>query len=571
VDGEDIMGFWSRAWHAVADPIAQVVEPIADVINDVVIQPASDLLATADDVVFQPVTAPISQLTSALDDAVIQPITEPISKVGVAVDDAVSEVIPGGWGTLAQIAAAMATAGSSLAVQAAAAAATAGATSFAKNKDIKTALEQAAIAGGTAGATQGIGQEFGLGDLGKAGVSGGIKGGIEYAKTGDLNSALKAGAQGAGMSYAGSQLTPYVDPYLGELKGDFGKYLQEQGVNLSNLANPATAVDTNLSETPQMASYDKELEYQKFANEMMRQGYGPEKLTTDTGEVIQGGFNDFDYSTVPNTLEESALGLSGRQDVSDVATNKVPNAKIEENKFGPDAVPFNTDVPVYYKGVEMTPAQVAAANPDLYVQNPRPFDGSLQTYLGLPKELGGLTVSQVNQYYNNLPGAISEQYANQDLTEGYDKVKFRDDPVSYLASRGIEGKDYVINKATGAIDYLSKTNPLDYPGDLYDAAKDYYNNASKTDLAMLAAGAYGLSNLAGSKSADQQKSQAQIDAEAEANKTYTYGTAGPLGSNYLLKNRINAGNVYSNATGYRPLTRYAIGGGVGIKNLIKNK
>ena len=558
------MGFWSRAWHAVADPIAQVVEPIADVINDVVIQPASDLLATADDVVFQPVTAPISQLTSALDDAVIQPVTEPISKVGVAVDDAVSEVIPGGWGTLAQIAAAMATAGSSLAVQAAAAAATAGATSFAKNKDIKTALEQAAIAGGTAGATQGIGQEFGLGDLGKAGVSGGIKGGIEYAKTGDLNSALKAGTQGAGMSYAGSQLAPYVDPYLGELKGDFGKYLQEQGLNLSNLANPATAVDTNLSEAPQMATYDKEAEYQKYVNEMMKQGYTPAKLTTDAGDVVQGSFND-DYKAVPNFGESSLGDFENQPDlqkVSNIANTKpVPELPLKNTPFGADAVPYNTDTPVYYNGVEMTPAQVAAANPTLYPNGQVNEPGTV-TYYGLPQEYKGLGEQAINQKYNNLPGAISEQYANQDLTEGYDKVKFKDDPVSYLASRGIEGKDYVINKATGAIDYLTNTPLSEMPGDLYDAAKDYYNNASKTDLAMLAAGAYGLSNLAGSKSADQQKSQAQIDAEAEANKTYTYGTAGPLGSNYLLKNRINAGNVYSNATGYRPLTRYAEGGEV---------
>jgi hypothetical protein len=517
------------------------------------VQGVSDVFAAADDAIFQPITAPISQLTSALDEAVIQPITAPISDVGVAIDDAVADVIPGGWGTLVQVAASIASLGNPWVM-----AATSAGVNFAKNKDLESAIKAGAISGATAGITQGIGDEFQLGDIGRAGVSGGIQGGVNYAQTGDINSALKAGAQGAGMSYAGSQLSPYVDPYLNEIKGDFGKYLQEQGVNLSNFANPSGALDTNLSEAPQMATYNKELEYQKFANEMMKQGYSPAKLTTDAGEVVQGSFND-DFKAVPNFGESSLGDFENQPDlqrVSDVATNKVPNAQIKENKIGIGSVPFDFDTPVYYDGyVPMTPAQVAAANPDLYVQNPRPFDGSSQTYLGLPKELGGLTVSQVNQYYNNLPGAISEQYANQDLTEGYDKVKFRDDPVSYLASRGIEGKDYVINKATGAIDYLSNTNPLDYPGDLYDAAKDYYDKSSPTKLALTAAGLYGLSNLGGG-------SQQEQAAAEEAKKQYTYGTAGPASPNYLLKNRINASNVYSPATGYRPLTRYADGGEV---------
>jgi hypothetical protein len=69
-------------------------------------QGVSDVFAGADDLIFQPVTAPISQVTSALDDAVVQPITAPISEVGVAIDDAVADVIPGGWGTIAQVAAA---------------------------------------------------------------------------------------------------------------------------------------------------------------------------------------------------------------------------------------------------------------------------------------------------------------------------------------------------------------------------------------------------------------------------------------------------------------------------------
>jgi hypothetical protein len=508
------MGFWSKAWHAVADPIAQVVEPIADVINDVVIQPASDILAASDDYITQPITAPISQLTSALDDAVIQPVTEPISKVGVAIDDAVAEVIPGGWGTLAQIAAAALTMGQSIPIQAAAAAAASAGSDYAKNKDIKSAAEKGAVSGAT---------RYGLGTLGEM-----------------MNAPAEIG----------------LDPDLG-MPGE---------ASGPPIFNPEAAVTSLVPEaTVQSSPYNLDQEYIKWAKGMMDQGYSPAKTMTDTGEFVQGSFDD-NFSTVPNVRTESALGSFDNepdlQRVSDVTTSKVPNAKIEENKFGPDLVPFNTDVPVYYKGVEMTPAQVAADNPSLYADGKINEPGT-GVYYNLPPEYRGLGVEGINQKYNNLPGAISEQYANQDLTEGYDKVKFRDDPVSYLASRGIEGKDYVINKATGAIDYLSKTSPLDYPGDLYDAAKDFYKNSSKTDLAMLAAGAYGLSNLAGGSDDKKGKSQAQIDAEdAVAKKVYTYGTAGKLGPNYLLPNRVNASNVYSDATGYRPLTRYANGGEV---------
>ena len=97
------------------------------------------------------------------------------------------------------------------------------------------------------------------------------------------------------------------------------------------------------------------------------------------------------------------------------------------------------------------------------------------------------------------------------------------------------------------------------PGAAYDVAKDYVASKSLPQLAMSAAGLYGLSNLAGG-GGDEQQSQAQL--EEEKKKIYTYGTAGQSSPNYLLKNRVNAGNVYSNATGYRPLTRYADGGEV---------
>jgi len=121
--------------------------------------------------------------------------------------------------------------------------------------------------------------------------------------------------------------------------------------------------------------------------------------------------------------------------------------------------------------------------------------------------------------------------------------------------------DYLTQKATSATDYLANRPLSEMPGDLYGAAKDYYNTSSNLDLARDAATAYGLANIVGS-SPEQGKSQAQLDEEEEAKKVYTYGTSTSSGSNYIPKNRINAGNVYSPSAGYRSLNRYADGGEV---------
>jgi len=406
------------------------------------VQGASDVLATVDDAILQPVTAPISQLTSALDEAVIQPITAPISDVGVAIDDAVADVIPGGWGTLAQVAAAAT--GNPYIIGA-----TSAGVNFAKNKDLKSAVEAGLISGGTAGITQGLGEAFQLGDIGKAGLSAGISGGVDYARTGDINSALKAGAMSGGQSYLGGKLGEYASPYLNEIKGDFGQYLQDKGLAL---AGPNDQINVqNVGSQPAVEN------------------------------VSQSVYNSIDRD----------LGI-------------------------PSGISSGFD-------------------PDLGMPGVR-YD--------LDPDLG-------------MPGTSFESGFEE--TAGYDpKADFTKDPYKYLSQKGVEGKDYVVNKATGAIDYLGKTNPLDYPGDLYGAAKDYYNESSPQKLALTAAGLYGLSNLGGGSTPEQ----AQAAAAAEAAKTYTYGTAGPSSPNYLLKNRINASNVYSPSTGYRPLTRYADGGEV---------
>ena len=54
------------------------------------------------------------------------------------------------------------------------------------------------------------------------------------------------------------------------------------------------------------------------------------------------------------------------------------------------------------------------------------------------------------------------------------------------------------------------------------------------------------------------QTQAQ-DVIGTAKKGYTYGQAGDLDPNYMLQRQINAGNVYSNATGYKPVNQNTTG------------
>jgi len=92
VTGLPEFGFLSKAWRKVYDPIAKAVEPITT--------PVAQILKPAEEAFLQPV----GKALASVDDAIIQPVTTPISKGLATLDDKVAETIPGGWGTLAQVA-----------------------------------------------------------------------------------------------------------------------------------------------------------------------------------------------------------------------------------------------------------------------------------------------------------------------------------------------------------------------------------------------------------------------------------------------------------------------------------
>lgn len=422
------------------------------------IRGASDAAAAVDSAIIQPVTAPISQAASALDDAVIQPVTAPISDIGVSIDHAVSDVIPGGWGTLAQVAAAIASSGMSLPAQAAIAAGVGAGSNYAKNKDLKKALESGAISGAT---------RYGIGTL----------------------------SNYIGPMFGNSEaISADADAQPGGFYGESGN------VNVTPVPNP----DLNV------------------------RPYGPEEATSSLQKVSNPTIEDIiKNSNLPPTMTDSGVKLDPiTLEPLPPDSNLVKPLLTDPKIFNP---PTTTD------GVSVNPYTLEKVPNEMLYQAPK--DG---TFLE-----AGANYNAPSQGYD-VDAAIKEQAAS-----GLDAA---DIPEKYQSP--IWDKT---NPNTAPIKYESSWDKLkQIPGAAYDTGVNYAKTLSPTDYAIGATGLYALSKATGGGNEPDQ-TPAAVDA---ANKAYTYGTAGKTGLNYLLKNKINANNIYSDAAGYRPLTRYAQGGEV---------
>jgi hypothetical protein len=114
---------------------------------------------------------------------------------------------------------------------------------------------------------------------------------------------------------------------------------------------------------------------------------------------------------------------------------------------------------------------------------------------------------------------------------------------------------------------LNSTDPKYYKDkSLIDKAYDAVKSLDKTDLALIGIGASALGGAGGSSGETTEEA-------APAKKVYTSGAGQAIDPEYMLQRRINAGNVYSDAAGYKPLD-YAEGGevehfaGGGLSNLL---
>lgn len=110
--------------------------------------------------------------------------------------------------------------------------------------------------------------------------------------------------------------------------------------------------------------------------------------------------------------------------------------------------------------------------------------------------------------------------------------------------------------ADAATEAMVKTGTMDrlaqMPGAAYDMAKSYISNNPWTS-AGLGLAAYKMLGAQG-----QQPTGQPTGSSSSSNPTY-YGTASGMGEPYLLKNRINASNIYDHTASTR---RYAKGGEV---------
>jgi hypothetical protein len=133
----------------------------------------------------------------------------------------------------------------------------------------------------------------------------------------------------------------------------------------------------------------------------------------------------------------------------------------------------------------------------------------------------------------------------------------------------------------GATAITDPNNPsfLDQFKQYGQQAVDWAKENPWTAAAALTAGGLGiaglmgkgpLANLLGGLTGNKPSSGSSSSGSSSTTRTnviktpseYKYGSAGRMDPNYLLRNRINAGNVYSGATGFRPVTKMAEGGEV---------
>jgi hypothetical protein len=154
-----------------------------------------------------------------------------------------------------------------------------------------------------------------------------------------------------------------------------------------------------------------------------------------------------------------------------------------------------------------------------------------------------------------------------DYTPKYDPMQASQEGYTLpdnVAKEPLSMLEKISNIPSNAIDYLRNTPLSEIGSDLYSsvAANPLTWGAGTLGVAgLVGAGPLaGIGKVVGTASKDTTPSTTSTPTTQETK--YKYGSAGKTAANYLLRNRINAGNIYSSAAGYHPLTRMADGGEV---------
>jgi hypothetical protein len=166
-------------------------------------------------------------------------------------------------------------------------------------------------------------------------------------------------------------------------------------------------------------------------------------------------------------------------------------------------------------------------------------DGATQ--LGYsPDELAAITSSST-------PNPLSQEEQYEKFYKEFlnnpqnPRPNFLDDPLKNISNRASDALDYLQNAPEKTYDYLTKTPIKKMGSDLYDFAGRNYKE--------IGLGALALSSMGG----QQPQPQGQ-PSTVDSRYTGGYGSSGGIASPYLLRNRVNASNIYEYEN---PFDRYA--------------
>ena len=264
-------------------------------------------------------------------------------------------------------------------------------------------------------------------------------------------------------------------------------------------------------------------------------------------------------------------------DMSDTGTLLTPESvpletavqSSPDSAYIPDTAPdFDADVTASAQpSVDVTPPDLSVFNP--YIDSP---DGLTQLNYS-PDQLAAITSSstpnllspeeealrRMQSYYEGAD-ILPEMTQNfprggiplEDLysaTEGaVTRPSFLQDPVQNITNRATDTLDYLKNAPENAYKYLRDTPIKEMGSDLYKFAGDNYGK--------IGLGALALSSMGG------QQPQPSPAGYASGYSPYTggYGSSGGVADPYLLRERINAANIYNYRNPYT--SRYAQGGEV---------
>jgi len=380
------------------------------------------------------------------------------------------------------------------------------------------------------------------------------RGALEYTHGGkDRENALRSAAEQAAVSYAGS-----YGGALGAGAAKTGLEYTHGGADRENALKSGIIAGGSQLALQGAKDYFADPNVEAPVTDNSDYNYSPDSTpNTPAPDIFDDGYNpnvDSDYIKVPGepgfNMQPADSLLLGELPTSYIPTDMPPGTQFEgpngteivapngktylmkdlESALlsQPEATPYNAEAAPYDATPEIL-TNVADTSPKLVVNNDDPFDKYAKDYGDMEAEPAGTRAAKL---------------ANPNAD-----VVVRDDGRLIVDKSAMASPETQRMADMGMMDRLAQM-----PGYTYDVAKGYVTENPYTSAAL----AYGAYNALGSKPQQQPQPQGSPDASSGP-YTGGYGSAGIASNPYLLRNRVNAQNVYGYSS---PISRYAGGGEV---------